>query len=426
MPGYSWKEVKCVKIFNKERMIGTACAVLAAWTLMFALTVSATSTSDKVKDAQDDVNTSKEKLNESKQEADEAKELKTQLEGKLAQLNEQLGEVSGQLSKSQDELVQKQKEIETIKVQLASAEAVETEQYEDMKKRIQFMYENAGSDMLQMIFEGESFTEILNKADYFQQMTQYDRKMLDEYSATKQSIQTAKATLETEEAELKTVVADIEEKKKEVSHLVSQTSGEVAKQQENLQQAEEKALAYEKELEEQQNSLQALKEQEAKEKAVREEQERQKKLAESNASSGTTSNVSTTGSGSTSSSSSTGSGYSSASQSGDLKLLATIIYCEAGNQPYDGMIAVGSVVMNRINSPVFPDTMIGVLYQKSQFTPVMSGRFAIALANDSATDRCYSAAQEVLNGKNNVPDCLFFRTVIPGKEGTIIGDHVFY
>lgn len=401
---------------------------MAAWTVMFAFSVSATSTSDKVKDAQDSVDQSQEKLDQSRQEADQAQETKAQLEGKLADLNSQLSEVGSQLSKSQDELVQKQQEIENIKVQLASAEAVETQQYEDMKKRIQYMYENAGSDMLQMLFEGSSFTDVLNKADFFQKMTEYDRRMMDEYTATKENIRTAKAELETEEKALETVVADISQKQKEVNHLVSQTAEEVAKQQENLEQAEERALAYEQELIAQQNTLKALEQQEAQEKAIREEQERQKKLAQSQKAARVTndSEGKTADSSSSSGSSTGGSGYDEASAASELKLLATIIYCEAGNQPYDGMIAVGSVVMNRINSTVFPDTMIGVLYQKSQFTPVTSGRFAIALANDSATDRCYAAAQEVLNGKNNVPDCLFFRTVIPGKEGIIIGDHVFY
>lgn len=401
---------------------------MAAWTVMFAFSVSATSTSDKVKDAQDSVDQSREKLDQSRQEADQAQETKAQLEGKLADLNTQLSEVGSRLSESQDELVQKQQEIENIKVQLASAEAVETQQYEDMKKRIQYMYENAGSDMLQMLFEGSSFTDVLNKADFFQKMTEYDRRMMDEYTATKENIRTAKAALETEEKALETVVADISQKQKEVNHLVSQTAEEVAKQQENLEQAEERALAYEQELIAQQNTLKALEQQEAQEKAIREEQERQKKLAQSQKAARVTtdSEGKTAGSSSSSGSSTGGSGYDEASAASELKLLATIIYCEAGNQPYDGMIAVGSVVMNRINSTVFPDTMIGVLYQKSQFTPVTSGRFAIALANDSATDRCYAAAQEVLGGKNNVPDCLFFRTVIPGKEGIIIGDHVFY
>ena len=120
------------------------------------------------------------------------------------------------------------------------------------------------------------------------------------------------------------------------------------------------------------------------------------------------------------------SGYENASGSSDLDVMAAIIYCEAGAEPYQGQLAVGSVIMNRIYSSGFPDTLLGVLYQKSQFTPVMSGRFAVVLANGLATSSCYQAANEVLNGTNVVPDCLFFRTVIDGIDGQIIGTQIFY
>lgn len=413
--------------FNKNWILGTVAAIMLSWVALFAFTASATSTSDKVKDAKEDLEKSQNSLEQSKKDVEDAQNVKAQLEGKLASLNEELSNVSSQLEDSETKLSDKQQQIADIKIQLASAEAVETQQYVDMKKRIQYMYENAGSDMLQTIFDGGSFSDMLNKADFFQRMTEYDRQMLEEYSQTKTQIQQAEDALEQEESELKKVVAEVAAKQKEVDHLVTQTSEEVAKQQSDLDLAEQKALEYEKKLIEQQNTLEALEKQEAEEKAILAEQERQKKLANAGSTKVTyDANGKVTGSGTASSASQTGSGYEQASSESDLKLLATIIYCEAGNQPYEGMIAVGSVVMNRINSSSFPNSMIGVLYQSRQFTPVSSGRFAIALANNSATDRCYAAAQEVLNGKNNVPDCLFFRTVIPGKEGTIIGDHVFY
>lgn len=414
-----------VKHWNKKWILGTVGAIAAAWTLMFAFSVSAKSTSQKVKDAKENVADSEEKLEDSKKSVGEIESAKAQLEGKLASLNSQLSTISAELDAKETELANKQQQIEDSKVQLAEAEAVESEQYESMKKRIQYMYENGNTDMLQMIFEGNSLVEMLNKADFFQKMTEYDREMLEEYTKTKEAIANAKATLEQEEENLKQVIAEVEDKKKEVSHLVSKTADEIAKQEKDLKEAEDKALAYEQQLIEQQNTLEALEAKEAEEKRIL---EAQRKLKEQQAAGGTSVNYDANGkvSGNGGSGGGSGSGYSEAAASSDLKLLATIIYCEAGNQPYDGMIAVGSVVMNRINSPLFPGTMIGVLYQSGQFTPVMSGRFAVALANGSATDRCYAAAQEVLNGKNNVPDCLFFRTVIPGKEGIIIGAHVFY
>ena len=111
--------------------------------------------------------------------------------------------------------------------------------------------------------------------------------------------------------------------------------------------------------------------------------------------------------------------------SGDRDLLAAIIQCEAGGEPYAGKIAVGAVIMNRVRSAAFPNTIAGVVYQPMQFQPVRSGRLAIRLA-EGANETCYKAADEVLAGANNIGKCLFFRTVVPGIKGTIIGHHVFY
>jgi len=107
-------------------------------------------------------------------------------------------------------------------------------------------------------------------------------------------------------------------------------------------------------------------------------------------------------------------------------LLANLIYCEAGGEPYEGQVAVGAVVINRVLSSVFPDTVVGVIYQKKQFSPVGSGRLALALANNKATPSCYQAADEAMSGKTNVGSCLFFRTPIPGLNGIRIGGHIFY
>ena len=111
---------------------------------------------------------------------------------------------------------------------------------------------------------------------------------------------------------------------------------------------------------------------------------------------------------------------------GDRYLLANLIYCEAGNQPYEGQVAVGAVVINRVLSSVFPDTVVGVIYQNKQFSPVASGRLALALAEDHATAACYRAADEAMAGATTVGNCLFFRTPIDGLTGTQIGGHIFY
>jgi len=108
----------------------------------------------------------------------------------------------------------------------------------------------------------------------------------------------------------------------------------------------------------------------------------------------------------------------------DRELLAGIIYCEAGNQSRTGKVAVGAVVMNRVASSSFANTIKGVIYERGQFTPAGSGWLDSVIANGAIPDSCYEAADAALAGENPVGGALFFNGGT-GK-GMQIGDHQFY
>lgn len=110
----------------------------------------------------------------------------------------------------------------------------------------------------------------------------------------------------------------------------------------------------------------------------------------------------------------------------DLTLLAAIIYCEAGCEPYEAQVAVGSVIMNRVRSGRYPNTISGVVYQKGQFTPARSGKLATAISQGKATSSCYQAAQAVLNGTDNTNGCLYFNDYYGTQEGLRFGGMVFW
>lgn len=116
-------------------------------------------------------------------------------------------------------------------------------------------------------------------------------------------------------------------------------------------------------------------------------------------------------------------GQRAALGSGELDLLAAIIHCEAGGESRTGKVAVGAVVLNRVNSSAFPDTVTEVVYQSGQFTPASSGALANALASGVDED-CYEAARAALNGENPVGGCLYFNSGY-GK-GIQIGNQHFY
>lgn len=108
----------------------------------------------------------------------------------------------------------------------------------------------------------------------------------------------------------------------------------------------------------------------------------------------------------------------------DVTLLAAIIQCEAGNQCYEGKLAVGAVVCNRVRSGAYPNTIKEVIYAPSQFSPAGNGLLAKAVAN-GVSDSCRKAAEEALSGSTNVGGACHFRRA-GGLQGLVIGDHVFY
>lgn len=114
-----------------------------------------------------------------------------------------------------------------------------------------------------------------------------------------------------------------------------------------------------------------------------------------------------------------------AMQSNDLTLLAALIQCEAGNQPYEGQVAVGSVVMNRVRSGAYPNTIKDVIFVPGQFTPVGSGRVGRLISNGNIKQSCINAAAEAIAGVTPVGGALHFRRA-GGRDGLIIGNHVFW
>ena len=112
-----------------------------------------------------------------------------------------------------------------------------------------------------------------------------------------------------------------------------------------------------------------------------------------------------------------------AEQEETQKLLASIIFCEAGNQSYEGQVAVGAVVMNRVKSSSYPDSVEEVIYQKGQFVPAGTGWLDKVRASGGYTDSAMNAAADALAGVNPVGDCLYFDK---GGYGMQIGDHYFH
>lgn len=109
----------------------------------------------------------------------------------------------------------------------------------------------------------------------------------------------------------------------------------------------------------------------------------------------------------------------------DLRLLAALIHCEAGSETYNGKLAVGAVVMNRVRSGAYPSTISGVIFASGQFTPALNGKVARVYESGNIAAGCYEAAQAAINGETNVGTATHFRRA-GSHDGIIIDNQVFW
>ncbi len=378
---------------------------------LFSYTVYAKTTAEKIKDAEaakQQTEAAKQQTEALKEQTEEKKEgleeTKEQMEGYLNKLNADLTEISENLSNLEIEVANKEEEIRVTQADLKDAKEQEETQYDLMKRRIKFMYEKGETTYLEALFTAADYADFLNKAEYMEKVEEYDQKMLKNLIALKESIMKKEEKLQVEMKELEALQVKVADEKGKVVKLVNSTSGEIASTNGQIVAAEAEATAYEMEIATREAELAA---QEANLSALR------KQLAEEQAMTKKAASMA----------------WRDVSEltyePTDRELLACLIYCEAGNQPYEGQVAVGAVVINRMRSAAYPNTMVGVIYANRQFSPVGSGRLAARLAQ-GANASCYSAADDAMNGSTPVGNCLYFRTVIPEINGQIIGDHVFY
>ena len=342
-------------------------------------------------------------LLEAQQQANEQalNELRTQhgeLMTRVGELSGELETISDNLTELEARMVEKQAEIEATTLALDEAIATEEWQYECMVIRVRDMYERGDQDLISALFSAKSISEMLTAAEFFEKIEEYDQRKLQEFKDNRAFIADQKERLEQEQAELESLIADAEAEQDKVNGIIAQTRSTINVYSGQIEDGEAAALAYEAAIKAKEQDLAYLR----------------AKLAEEMAMSRAAANGV----------------WRDISQvtfdENDRYLLANLIYCEAGGEPYEGQVAVGAVVINRLLSAKYPDTITGVIYQRSQFSPAGSGRLAIALAQNKATSSCYQAADEAMRGVTNVGTCVYFRTPIEGLTGIQIGGHIFY
>ena len=392
--------------------------------LLLANTSYAETTQDNINDAKNQIEDLKDQKKDAEDTVNDISGKKDALESDLSGLNGQLSDIVAQINDLEGQISDKQGEIDQAKEDLAAAETQSAKQYEDMKLRIQFMYENGSTPVWQMLAEAESFSDFLNRTEYITDINAYDRKKLVEYQDLQEQIAAQKEDLESDMTELVAMQDDMKKKQANVSSLINTTKANLAQTQEDLADAQSNVADLEDKINQMVEYEKQLEIQKAKEDAARlaaiKEQEKED--------TSTVVYVPT---------------------DSDQYLLGAIIQCEAGGEGEDGMKAVAGVVMNRVHAKGGEYARVGqgsirnIIFQPYQFvcaSETEGGAYNPQNIYNMRPEQIhYDIADWAIAGNRlpDVADSLWFynpfgptcRSFFPSKVGywqTRIGDHCFY
>ena len=274
---------------NRKRLCSM---VLALTILVTGVPVSATS----IKNIQSEKAKNESELKNIQSKISGIESQKSALSSEVSSLNDDLTDTLLNIEVLESDLADKEAEIEQAQKDYEAAKATEEQQYDSMKKRIQYLYETGQESYLEMLLTSDSVADLVNKVDYAEELQEYDRRLLDEYKAAKQAVIDLQAQLEEEKQELLEMEEQLKQEKANLESVIAQKKSQIADFDSQLSAAKAKVSEYQKKIKEQNAQIKQLqKEEEAKRKAAA--------AKNSTSSSGS----STTSSGSTSS------GYSSKS-----------------------------------------------------------------------------------------------------------------
>lgn len=232
-------------------------------------------TNDSIRKKEEEISRAKEEKQNLQSGLTDVKELKKELEKSKADLQNYVAELDTELSNIQAKInelktliEEKEGQITEKTQELEDALAVQQAQYEAMKSRIKFMYEKGDTLYLELVFSADSFGDMLNKADYIEMLSAYDRKMLDEYVNYAEYVALCKEELEEERSVLNAAKTTVEEEEKALNELIGTKEQEMYKMSSDIKSKEAAIKEYEAEIASQNETIAAL------EAAVAEERKR--------------------------------------------------------------------------------------------------------------------------------------------------------
>lgn len=185
-------------------------------------------------------------IDDTKKKAEELEKKKKDAENEKASLSKQLKSVVSEMEDTEKKIETKENEISEKEEELIQAKVDENDQYESMKKRIRYMYENGNSQFIEILCESKSIGDFLNKAEYISTISSYDRNMLTEFQKVVQSVEDQEAALKAEYEELQAMQDDLIEKQDYVAELLVSKEDEINQLASELGDTQDKLSALEK------------------------------------------------------------------------------------------------------------------------------------------------------------------------------------
>lgn len=231
-------------------------------------------TEESIKEKENQISNAKKERDSLKSAKTDLESLKKQLESSKSDLNKYISQIDSSLTDIQTkidslntQISEKENQIEKTQAELEEAEKIQQAQYEAMKKRIKFMYERGDAIYIELLIEAGSFSEMLNKAEYIERLSSYDRNKLNEYITTTELISLTKEALEEEKATLDEAKASREEEQDNLESLLSQKSAELKTVQADISDKEAAIAAYDAEIKAENAAIAALEKEVAADKA---------------------------------------------------------------------------------------------------------------------------------------------------------------
>ena len=298
---------------------------------------------------------------------EKASSLQTELDG----INKELASISEEIADTQMQTEMMSAEILRTEDSLRAAQEDENKQYEDMKARIKYMYETGDATLLELLFSADNMADFLNKAEFVQNVSDYDREMLDKLTAISDDIAAKEKTLKAQKNALGDLKTRLDKRQKDLEAKAKETSTDLEALKVQIQNTSSNVVM----------------------------------STDGRIVRGTAMKVSAE----------------------EEKLLAAIIECEA-YQDYNSLLAVATVIMNRVNDSRFPNTIAEVVYASNQFEPVTLGSLDAVLSRGPSNLSC-QVAEDALAGAKlaSEADCYFFLYAgATSKGGVNVGNNVFF